>query len=58
MNADTAIFGVAAIILAIPCIAIGMVLAYLLWPLLLCWYLGSPAIGVLAEVVWLAITCR
>lgn len=25
----------------------------LAWPLMLCWYLGYPAIGVLAEVIYL-----
>jgi hypothetical protein len=29
-----------------------LVLCYL-WPLLLCWWLGSPLLGVLCEVIWL-----
>jgi len=26
----------------------------LAWPLLLCWYLGYPVVGVIAEVIYLA----
>jgi hypothetical protein len=35
-------------------IPIAILILFYLWPLLLCWYLGSPLLGVLCEVIWLA----
>ena len=44
-------------VLAVVCLlafAAAAVVLLLAWPLILCWYLGHPVVGVLAEVIWLA----
>jgi len=49
------------VVVTMLCIGGGMLALFvafwvvlLAWPLLLCWYFGYPAIGVLAEVIYLA----
>ena len=39
---------------ALVLVPLALFALFLLWPLLLCWHLGSPLLGVLCEVIWLA----
>lgn len=41
--------GAILLAVAIPVALLGLIL---LWPLLLCWYLGHPVIGVIAMLIW------
>jgi len=44
-----------AIVAGIVAVFFGLVLLIFIWPLVLCWYLGHPIIGVFAEILYLAI---
>jgi hypothetical protein len=34
-------------------LVIGLMVLLFIWPLVLCWHLGHPVVGVFAEIAWL-----
>ena len=46
------IIEIAALVLLVPLL---LLVAAIFWPLALCWYMGSPALGVIAQVVWFVV---
>lgn len=53
MTMDDAVWIVMIVIAAAIIVPLALFVLLFAWPLILCWHLGHPVVGVIAEIIWL-----